>query len=134
MLEEPGQIAGQGVEIIAAAGSVGTPMPAPVIGDGAQAMMDEMGHLIVPGIGIEDIGVHEDHRPSPAPILVEKAYAAAGLEVGHVSAPVIAVGAQGLPDRDIAGSAKECRKRLMPGPAIGTLKLDRHDVLMALPG
>ena len=137
VVEKSGQIVRQRIEIIAAAGPIRPSMSPPVIGDTAQAMAGEKRHLIVPGVRVEDIGVHEDDRLPGSPILVEEACAVAGLEVRHVLSPVgcgIAIGAHGLPDRDVAGCAKQGRQRVMPSPAIGTLELDGHDILVALPG
>jgi hypothetical protein len=82
-------IGGVGVHLVAGVGLVGTPMPAPVVGDDAEAFVEEEQHLVVPIVTAERPAVmeHDRRRVLGAPVLVEKVGAIGGGDERHGSAP-----------------------------------------------
>src|ERR1700730_11990462 len=82
LVDERRQIIGQSVEVIAPPRIGGPSMAPTVIGDAAQALVDQFGELVLPDVRIETPGMGEEHGLAGAPIDVEQARTVVGLDKG----------------------------------------------------
>ena len=69
-LDQRRQIVGIGVHVVAAPRLAGSPVPAPIVGDGAEAVRGHEEHLRFPAVGVQRPAVAEDDRLPGAPVLV----------------------------------------------------------------
>src|SRR5580704_19724594 len=83
LVDERCQVVGQSVEVIAPPRIGGPSMAPTVIGDAAQALVDQLGELVLPDVRIETPGMGEEHRLAGAPIDVEQARTVVGLDKGR---------------------------------------------------
>ena len=66
------EIVGERIVIVAAAGFDRTTVPTPVIADTAQALTDQIGHLVLPPIGVHAPGCEKDQGAARPPVSVEQ--------------------------------------------------------------
>ena len=84
-----GQVVGVVVHVVTVAGLRGAPVPAPVMGDDAVAVLQEEQHLGVPVVGRQRPAVAEDDRLARAPVLVEDLRAIGRGDRAHALPPLV---------------------------------------------
>src|SRR5208282_6848736 len=87
LLDDGGQVVGERVVIVAAAGLAGAAMTAPIVGDAARALRDQRSHLVLPHVGVRGPRMDKNYRRARAPVLLEQGGAVSGLEVRHPENP-----------------------------------------------
>ena len=77
-VEHRGEIVRQRVVVVAAARLARASVAAAIVGDAAEAVLDQRGHLVVPHRRREGPGREEDDRTARAPVAVEQVLAVPG--------------------------------------------------------
>jgi hypothetical protein len=82
-----GEICGVGVHVVAVPSLGGASVTAPVVGDGAEAVVGHELELDVPCVGVQGPAMAEDDRLATSPVLVERSSAVGGGVEGHSGVP-----------------------------------------------
>src|SRR5580704_125849 len=80
------EIIGERIELVATAWFDRTTVPTPVMSDAAQALTGQIGHLVLPPIGVHGPGCEKNQGAARPPVSVEQPNAIACLDESHRAA------------------------------------------------